>query len=128
MGRHENNRTPYKFEDSTKHEARERAGGRCEWCGKEVPKLEAHHLIAIHIAREVPCLATEVIKSLANLVLLCSDCHSKFHDSAPETLEKYIEYAPIVLKKYLEMQLHGVKPEPTERQYESRKRSKPYHR
>lgn len=125
--RHNSNRTPYKFDDEVKHEARERAGGKCEWCGKEVPKLEAHHLVAIWFAREIPCLAPIVIKSLANLIYLCPSCHEKHH-STPETPEKYLPYVPIVVQKYLEMQVEHKQPTPPERQYANRNNRKKNYR
>lgn len=96
----------YEFDPTTKREALDRVNYTCEICGREEDRsngifLQAHHKIAIWFARENPCLALEVIKSLANCEIVCRDCHSKLHNQ--ETRTYYEELSPIVLSNYLNM-------------------------
>lgn len=72
-------RKPYEFDRKTKLEALERSGNVCEGCGKPGSKtrLEADHLVPVYFAIKYPIFAIEVIRSLANLRILCPDCHKK---------------------------------------------------
>lgn len=97
------NRQPYNFDHETKMETLHRAGYRCEKCGKQdsaTDRLQVHHQVSVWFARENPCLAIEVIKSLANSVALCNDCHKKEHQQ--ESRAYYASLAPVVLTKWLE--------------------------
>lgn len=49
----------------------ERAGGRCEWCGREA--VQAHHLTYARLGRE----------HWGDLVALCFKCHDDQHDRWP---------------------------------------------
>lgn len=96
----------YEFDPQTKREALERANYTCERCGREENRengiqLNAHHIISIWFARENPCLALEVIKSLSNCEIVCRECHNAIHNQ--ETRTYYEELAPIVLRNYLNM-------------------------
>ncbi len=96
------------FSEETKRLAKERAGYRCQECGKyekDGAKLEIHHRVAIWFAQEIPCLAPMVIASLANSVCLCQECHAKRHDPKTESRTKYAEEAKKVVTEYLDCNL-----------------------
>jgi predicted HNH restriction endonuclease len=97
-------RRVFEFDFKTKQEALQRTHYTCEICGREENRekgvyLQAHHRIAIWFALENPCLALEAIRSLANLEIVCRECHSKIHEQESRTY--YAELAPIVLRNYL---------------------------
>lgn len=100
---HKENRTPYQFDHDIKLETLHRAGYRCEKCGKQdsaTDRLQIHHQVAIWFARENPCLAIEVIKSIENAIALCAECHRAEH--LHESRHYYASLAPVVLTKWLE--------------------------
>lgn len=100
---YKSNRKQYEFDFSTKQEALEKAGYRCEWCEAQdsrTNRLEVDHAIAIWFARENPALTVEVIKSIANATVLCHECHADKH--LQESRRYYADLAPTVLAKYLE--------------------------
>lgn len=56
-------------------EARERAGNRCQLCNtpeSQMP-LNTHHRTYEHLGYESP----------SDLIVLCRNCHAKFHDKLP---------------------------------------------
>jgi len=100
---HNENRQPYNFDPETKREALERAGYRCEVCGKQdsaTERLEVNHICAIWFARENPCLTIEVLKSISNAQVLCHQHHKELHQN--ESRHYYASLAPQVLTKWLE--------------------------
>lgn len=100
------------FSPETKQKAKERAGYRCQECGKyekDGAKLEIHHRVAIWFAQELPCLAPMVITSLANSVCLCQECHSKYHNPKTESRTKYADEAKKVVADYLSENLQPEK-------------------
>ncbi len=97
-----NRRSGYEFDYATRREALD-TRPTCEVCGLPATKddpFEANHIVAIWFALENPCLATEVIKSIANLQILHRSCHTKLH--LQESRFYYQQLAPVVLAKYLE--------------------------
>lgn len=52
--------------------ARDAAGNRCQLCNS-TDRLETHHKTYDHIGREL----------LSELIVLCRDCHAKFHGKLP---------------------------------------------
>lgn len=96
-------REPYNFDFHTKHE-RLSTVKNCEICGKPPTRddpFEADHIVAIWFAIENPCLAAEVIKSVANMRIVHRSCHRDLHLN--ESRRTYTEMAPIVLQRYLDM-------------------------
>lgn len=91
----------HRFSEETRRLAKERANGKCEYCGEESNTLEAHHRIACWFAKEYPAFAPALISSLANLQMLCPNCHREFHNPKTETRESYAEIAVVVLQEYL---------------------------
>lgn len=55
--------------ERTRHDAIERAGGRCQLCNKD-KRLQVHHRTYERRGCEEP----------GDLTVLCSHCHAKFHD------------------------------------------------
>ena len=55
-------------------EAKQRAGHRCQLCNKGNTVLHVHHRTYERLREELP----------DDLIVLCADCHSKFHDKLPE--------------------------------------------
>lgn len=51
---------------------KERAGNRCQLCNK-AGRLDAHHRTYERLRNELP----------EDLIALCRECHSKFHDKSP---------------------------------------------
>jgi len=96
------------FSNETKKLAKERAGYRCQICGKE-GNLEIHHRVAIWFAQEIPCLSYVVLSSLCNAIAICTDCHKKLHDPTKESRTQYAEEAQGVLHDFLEENLHPEK-------------------
>lgn len=70
------NRKEYEFTPITKREAKKRAGGKCEICGRKTD-LDCHHLLPIELTEFYPEIAATVIASLDNLIVLCHHCHSR---------------------------------------------------
>lgn len=84
-------REPYEFSGSVKKYALERAGWKCEECGKskkDAQYLEIHHIVPIWWAIKYPVLAQIVIKSTANARALCQKCHKARHEQRTEYLEE----------------------------------------
>jgi 5-methylcytosine-specific restriction endonuclease McrA len=101
MPGHNEHRDPYKFEYETKQKAKERCKNLCEGCGKNNASLEADHIIPIYFAIEYPVFAQAVIKSLANIRMLCHECHTKrMHYNEDEIL--LLAYA--VLARFIEQE------------------------
>ena len=99
---HTERRAPFQFDYQTKKEALDRALV-CEICGEpERPhdRFELNHKVAIWFALENPCLAVEVLKSIANLQVCHHSCHVEYHRN--ESRAFYAEVAPQVLKAYLD--------------------------
>lgn len=94
------------FSHETKEKAKERAGYKCERCGK-TGHLEIHHILPLWWAKEVPALSYAVISHLANTMVLCVSCHRKTH--LEETRTAIAEKAPEVLRKYLEVTIQPQK-------------------
>lgn len=73
----------------------------CERCGKtkkEVGYLEAHHKLSIYFAvNYFPNISADIIKSLANLEILCPCCHKLEHS------ELRLEEAKIIAQSLLGM-------------------------
>lgn len=72
-----NTRKELEFSARTKQEGLVRAGFRCERCGKKQAEkpLECHHILPIMLARFYPELSPAILRSLANLRVLCQECH-----------------------------------------------------
>lgn len=71
-------RRGYEFPKQTRYEAIDRADYTCERCGSHHPGgkgLEAHHQIPIWWAIRHKEFAPALIKSIANLEVLCRECH-----------------------------------------------------
>jgi len=104
-------RTPYEFDPKLKHEAIKNALV-CEVCGKPETKdnpFTCHHICSVWFARENPCLSLEVIRSLANLQVVCRKCHTEIHRH--ESRIFYQELVPEVAKRYLEITVDHSKDE-----------------
>ena len=65
---------PLNFSKETKWRAKSIAHNKCEVCD-ETKQLEIHHLIPVFMEKKYKFLSPEMIKSLANTVVLCKDCH-----------------------------------------------------
>ena len=78
----------YRFSDEVKLEALRRSDFRCENCGRHKTEtaehyLQAHHLLAVSMAvRHYPELAPALVASLANIKILCADCHVIYDQEA----------------------------------------------
>ena len=93
-------REPYEFSNSVKKYALERAGWKCEECGKskkDAQYLEIHHIVPIWWAIKYPILAQIVIKSTANAQALCKECHTERHKERTE----YFEETELLLSSYM---------------------------
>lgn len=53
--------------------AKERAGHRCQLCNTDEQPLHTHHKSYERLRHELP----------EDLIVLCADCHAKFHDKLP---------------------------------------------
>jgi len=54
------------FSHELKEQVRKEQGGRCDWCGKKVSKLQIHHIIPQRMKGK---------DTRENAVGLCEDCH-----------------------------------------------------
>jgi len=54
------------FSNELKERVRKEQGGRCDWCGKKVKKLQIHHIIPQRMKGK---------DTRENAVGLCDDCH-----------------------------------------------------
>ena len=54
------------FSEELKKQVRKEQGGRCDWCGKKVKKLQIHHIIPQSMGGS---------DTRENAVGLCEDCH-----------------------------------------------------
>jgi uncharacterized protein with PIN domain len=54
------------FSKELKRQVRKEQGGRCDWCGKKVKKLQIHHIIPQRMNGK---------DTRDNAVGLCEDCH-----------------------------------------------------
>jgi uncharacterized protein with PIN domain len=54
------------FSNEIKERVRKEQGGRCDWCGKKVGKLQIHHIIPQRMKGK---------DTRENAVGLCEDCH-----------------------------------------------------
>jgi uncharacterized protein with PIN domain len=54
------------FSKELKEQVRKEQGGRCDWCGKKVSKLQIHHIIPQRMRGK---------DTRDNAVGLCEDCH-----------------------------------------------------
>jgi uncharacterized protein with PIN domain len=54
------------FPKELKEQVRKEQGGRCDWCGKKVKKLQIHHIIPQRMRGK---------DTRENAVGLCDDCH-----------------------------------------------------
>jgi len=88
----------YKFNKETKEAAIERAAYKCECCGLEFnkedsQKAEVHHLLPIWIIlNHYPRMSANLIRSLANAVVLCHDCHCLLHQQEKNLSDNYHEW------------------------------------
>ena len=73
------NREFYSFSNSVKEERLIGCEGKCESCGVET-KLFGHHLISCFLASNNSVLASQIIRSIDNLQMLCKDCHQDADD------------------------------------------------
>jgi len=85
-----NRRKGYEFPSSIKEEARRLVGYRCERCGRK-GTTEAHHIIPIHLGREIPWIGQAVITSLANVEILCPHCHEIADQEAENMTREQVE-------------------------------------
>lgn len=72
-------RRPYEFSYEVKKQAYEKQPV-CEGCGHpqtESVRLHADHIIPVWFAIKYPVFATACINSIANLRILCPECHSR---------------------------------------------------
>lgn len=89
----------YKFNKETKEKAIERANYKCECCGLELnkedsQKAEVHHLLPIWVILNFyPKMSANLIRSLANAVVLCHDCHCFLHQQEKRLSDDYHEWA-----------------------------------
>ena len=90
-------RKPYEFSPQTKQEALLRSPV-CERCGNP-HNLNFDHIIPCWFAINFPVFATEIIKSLANCRILCTECHKKrgHYDST-----EILSLAPVVITRFVE--------------------------
>lgn len=79
------------FQPDIREKAKEKAGYRCERCGKRLDKefLEVHHLVAIWATIKLN-LPVEFVTGLANAQVLCHDCHTEKHKREPSIKEYMI--------------------------------------
>jgi uncharacterized protein with PIN domain len=59
------------FSNELKEQVRKEQGGRCDWCGKKVKKLQIHHIIPQRMKGK---------DTRENAVGLCDDCHRYWDD------------------------------------------------
>lgn len=88
-----NYRKGYEFPKRTRYEAIERANYTCERCGSYHPDgrgLEAHHKIGIWWALKHKEFAPALIKSIANLEVLCRECHFEADEENYEMTDEEI--------------------------------------
>ena len=67
----------YKFEKEMRERRKEGLQNKCEQCGKESNDLTGHHIVRAYVGRTNPALAPNVIKDMANLQMLCPNCHKE---------------------------------------------------
>ncbi len=96
-------RQPYEFSYEVKKEAYEKQPV-CEACGRPQSKdvrLQADHIIPVWFSLKYPVFAIPIINSLANLRILCPDCHSKRnHYDTTEILS----LVPVVVTRFVEQE------------------------
>lgn len=71
------NRGGYGFESEMRHRRKEGLEGKCEQCGKKCNDLRGHHIVGVAVARRNPALTPSVVRDMANLMMLCPNCHKK---------------------------------------------------
>ena len=92
-----NRKKSYFFKHETKELAIKKAKYKCECCGSkfnenDCQKAELHHLLPIWaIYKNCPEMSAEIIRSLANAVVLCHDCHSLLHKKEKKLKNYYGE-------------------------------------
>jgi hypothetical protein len=75
----------YKFDKVTKELAVKKANYHCECCEaklnkKDSKKAEVHHLLPVWVVFNCcPEMSADLIRNLANAVVLCHDCHCFLH-------------------------------------------------
>lgn len=99
----------YEFNPSTRKEAIRQAAYGCEACQtvfgpRKIQILEAHHLLPIwFVVNYYPQLSIEIIKGIANLVVLCPNCHRQLHyqEELLDQQEKFLKIYDFFASKAL---------------------------
>lgn len=78
----------YNFSRELRNEREVGVGNLCEQCSEECDELQGHHIIPRYFARTNPALTPALISSMANLAMLCPNCHEKA-DKVSRNLTKH---------------------------------------